>query len=115
MRKEVVSQILQTRKELMEGHTFVTDSDIAVLDIPTVARAVELRLTLAGLLDQAVAYFQYARMLDEQQIAEALKDQICNAVLAGARIGYAMKYLTARCEFYLNRGRLDAIKSNLFV
>ena len=113
-RKEAIGQALQTRKELMEGHAFVSDSDVSVLDVSTVARTVELRLTLAGLLEDLVGIFQFVSLPDAKMIAP-MRAQIISAVLAGIRAGYAIKYLMNRCEFYLNRGRIAAIRENLFV
>jgi hypothetical protein len=91
IREEVVGQLIQTRRELMEGRTFVTDSDVAALDVPSVARAVELRLTLSGLLEQAIGIVQFVSMLEDKPILDSFKLQICDAILAAVRAGYAMK------------------------
>ena len=114
IRRETIGELLQTRKELMEGHAFVTVNDLGVLDVLTVTRAVELRLTLSGLLGDAVGFLQYAGVMEEGPILDSFKNQLCNAILAGIRAGYAMKFMTTRCDYYLKRRRLDAVRANLF-
>ena len=115
LRKEVIEQLLQSRNELIAGSTFVTDADVAVLDATAVTATVELRLTLAALLENSVGVLQYVDILDEKPMVESLKKQIVEAILAGVRVGYSMKLLSERCHYYLLRPKMAGIRSNLFV
>lgn len=112
-RREVTDHLYQLRRELVEGHTFVRDGDLAVLDVPTVQAAVELRLLLASLIGSLVSLLQSVEMLEGSHLDEALQNLVVNALVAGVRVSYQMKFLMTRCEYYLKRKRLDAIKENL--
>src|SRR5262249_48912299 len=114
-RDEVIEHILTMRSELIEGRTLVSDADVSVLDVATVAKIVELRLTVAGLLEDAVAIVQSASLTDEQLLTDSVKNQMVEAFSAGIRAAFAMKYLMNRSEFYLRRGRLRAVAANFFL
>jgi hypothetical protein len=114
MRSEVIELIYQLRKELIEGDTFVHDRDLGTLDVQTVARAVELRLTLAGLLESLAGLFQSLEVFDEKDVRDYAKGPVVEAVLAAIRAGYAMKFLMVRCDVYVHRKWFAAIKANLF-
>lgn len=112
-RGETISHLYQLRKELIEGNTFVRDSDLAILDVLTVQAAVELRLMLAGLLGDFVWLLQSIEVLEGPKLDESLQTQVINAVKSGLRVSYLMKFLMNRCQYYLKRRRLDALKENL--
>ena len=112
-RGEVTSHLFQLRKELIEGHTFVRDNDLAILDVSTVQSAVELRLVLAGLLGDLVWLLQSVEVLEGQQLEESLQKLIISTVKNGLRVSYLMKKLMGRCDYYLKRARLNAVKENL--
>ena len=112
-RDEVMVHLHRLRGELIDGKTYVPDSDLAILDVSTVGRAVELRLTMAGLLADLAWLFQSVEVLDDEQLQQWMRDQATSALLAGLRVAYGFKYLTNRCQFYLVRSRLRAIEANL--
>jgi hypothetical protein len=111
-RKETIDHVFQLRKELIDGTSFVKDADVAALDPATTAKVVELRMTLASLIESAVWAIQLAEDLSGDQ-DERAKKLIADAVTAGIRIGYLIKYLTVRCEYYLQRGIIASLRAHL--
>jgi hypothetical protein len=111
-RNETIGHLYQLRKELVEGHSFVRDGDLAILDVPTVQAAVELRMTMASLIGELVGLLQSITVLEDEKLREALQKQAIRAALSGVRIAYQIKFLMARCDYYLKRARLDALKEN---
>jgi hypothetical protein len=112
-RAETIGHLQQLRKELVEGRTFVSDPDVAVLDAGTVQRAVELRLTLVGLLERAIFIFQSIEVQEEDQVIQTIRNEAITAITAAFRAGFAIKYLSVRCNSYLQRHWWKSLRANL--
>jgi hypothetical protein len=113
LRQETIDIVLQIRKEIIEGTAFVADSDVAALDPGTLAKVVELRMTLASLVESVVWAIQLAEETDTGVAAHTVQKQLADAITAAIRVGYAIAYLTHKCDAYIRRRRFRALLHNM--